>query len=273
MTGKKLKEFYTYLGSVYDEERFVHISGWGKARRSFINKLLKKYAQSGVWLDLGCGGGVFLSEMSKLNTRVVIGADIALPALMRASAANSQSDLICCDAEILPLSGSSITLLLCSETIEHLEHPELLLSECARVLMNNGILILTCPNWKKSRPERVDVGILRHFGAAEKNYIHTAFQPQELDEMAAKCGLTILESGSFEKEMRIWGRFHDAIGNAVIRLAEAIHFHDGMIRMIYRLQSFTGGLCFEILRIAGIARLMRGFFRGGPRSFIVAMKK
>ena len=132
MTSSKLKEFYSELGKNYSEELYVHKSGWGKARTRFIKKLLLRYANNNICLDVGCGGGVFLRIIDKSRPKLLIGIDISHSTLLRAKANSKTAILICADAEVLPIKTSSVDLILCSETLEHLENPEYLFSEAFR---------------------------------------------------------------------------------------------------------------------------------------------
>ena len=50
------------------------------------------------------------------------------------------------DAQAIPLLDQSIDLIVSFETIEHVETPVLFLRECARVLVPEGMLIVSTPN-------------------------------------------------------------------------------------------------------------------------------
>lgn len=272
MTERKYKKFYEHLGQVYPEEKYVHSSGWGRARKRFVSVLLHRYAKDGLWLDVGCGAGIFLRMFPNIGAKKSIGIDISHPVLMRAKLNRAEINAICADAEAIPLKNSSINLILSSENIEHLEHPHRFFSEASRILSRYGVIILTCPNWHGTKPVCVPAGILRHFGMPNESFIHTAFNPDELSALARAAGLSPIESGSFEYEMRIWGRIHDGAWNIIIHIMERLHIPAITIRFAYRLQSYGSGIIFQFLRITGLAWLMRRIFNRGPRSYIVAAK-
>ena len=90
--------------------------------------------------------------------------------------------------------------------------------------------------------------------------------------MALTVGLNPIEKGSFECEMRIWGRIHDSIWDGIIRIMEKLHIPAVAIKLAYCLQSYSSGIIFQFFRITGLAWLMRRVFHRGPRSYIVATK-
>ncbi len=51
----------------------------------------------------------------------------------------------CADAAALPLPDASVDTILCTEVLEHVPNPEKVISEFARVLRADGILICTAP--------------------------------------------------------------------------------------------------------------------------------
>ena len=274
MTSKKLKKFYEKLGAVYEEEKYVHSSGWGKSRRRFLKSIFRRYAKYVVKksvLDIGCGGGIYLKIFKNAGAKAIFGADISHPALLRAKQRCADAMLICADAETLPIKSRFADFILSSETIEHLENPEMFFSEIYRILKDGGKAIITCPNWRGEKPVEVDVGILKNFGIEDDKYIHTAYKPDELEQLARKVGLHIIESGTFERDMRIWGRIYDVIWNSLFSIMQRFA-PAGLIRFAYKFYSLSGGILYEILRLSGIALLMRKIFRRGPRSFLIAEK-
>lgn len=50
-------------------------------------------------------------------------------------------------AESLPIASSSVDLCICSQVLEHVNDPDLSVREIARVLKNNGLCHLSCPNY------------------------------------------------------------------------------------------------------------------------------
>lgn len=94
-------------------------------------------------LDLGCGAGVLLDA---LRTRVsadvaLVGMD-AVPPPEAASWAAVTGDI----AGRLPFQDGSFDVVVAGEVIEHVPHPDLMLSEIRRILTRRGRLVLSTPN-------------------------------------------------------------------------------------------------------------------------------
>ncbi len=265
--------FYEAVGRLYPEERIVYLSGWGRARRRFVRQLLRRYGREGAWLDVGCGAGVYLREAKRIFSKLrLFGLDVSPAVLFRARRKVAEANLICGDAQRVPLRTGAFDFIVCSETVEHLPEPRLCFSEIARLLAPGGVAVITCPNWHKKRPHLVDVGVLRCFGVEGERYIHTAFRPEELAELAESFGLAVLERGDFEREMRLWGRVFDAAFGAAIKLAERLGLPRRLIRFLVFAQALLSGAVYELLRLVGVAALMRRVFRRGPRSYVVVKK-
>jgi ubiquinone/menaquinone biosynthesis C-methylase UbiE len=96
-------------------------------------------------LDLGCGEG--LLTVALLDAKVVVGADVSPVALRRARARLPAAvELVeLTPGEALPFADGEFELVLCSETIEHVQDVQRLLSEVRRVLRPGGRLAVTTP--------------------------------------------------------------------------------------------------------------------------------
>jgi SAM-dependent methyltransferase len=124
------------LGATIDHPHYISLS--------LIGHWLQDVALNeahGIMLDYGCGGQPYKDFfMPKLSG--YIGADV------------SAAQGICLDIEIqpcqiLPLEVASIDTLLSTQTLEHVEDVEFYVSECARVVRQEGVLILTAPmQWR-----------------------------------------------------------------------------------------------------------------------------
>jgi 2-polyprenyl-3-methyl-5-hydroxy-6-metoxy-1,4-benzoquinol methylase len=94
-------------------------------------------------LDLGCGEGVLLSSLASrlpLESHLV-GMDVVPPpngARWRAVTADI--------ASTLPFADHSFDVVVAGEVLEHVPHPDRMLSEIRRLLTPNGRLVLSTPN-------------------------------------------------------------------------------------------------------------------------------
>ncbi len=99
-----------------------------------------------VWLDIGCGKRISGSE--RLNAelprraRLVVGSDRD-PYLRKHS---SIKHLVLCDASALPFRDGVFNLVTASMVVEHLEHPDVVFAEVARVSQPGGVFVVFTPN-------------------------------------------------------------------------------------------------------------------------------
>lgn len=88
-------------------------------------------------LDLGAGRSAYLSSLKQ-----VVAIDISHVALSEVG----RSRRVCAELDLLPLRDSIADVVICSQTLEHVQEAEHALSEIARVTRNGGLLCLTVPN-------------------------------------------------------------------------------------------------------------------------------
>jgi ubiquinone/menaquinone biosynthesis C-methylase UbiE len=100
-------------------------------------------------LDIGCGYGDITLGLSK-NGYEVIGADVFLPGVRAASKVSSELHLdamfLMSPVESLGLRNEAAGLAICYNLWEHVENPQALLNQVARVLRQDGILFMVVPN-------------------------------------------------------------------------------------------------------------------------------
>src|SRR3954452_21279167 len=106
-------------------QRFADIK-----RLNFIIEALKsKLPQGAEVLDVGCGNGVISRSLGEQGFKVK-GVDISEKAIARAKELNKFSNVTfeVKSAEQLVADGSKYHAIICSEVLEHLNHPEKLLN-------------------------------------------------------------------------------------------------------------------------------------------------
>lgn len=93
-------------------------------------------------LDVGAGSAPYRGLFSHCNYRTLDFA--ALHSDQLRDGGYSQID-IACDAMQIPLATESVDVVLCTEVLEHHPEPIRLVSELARILRKDGVLLLTAP--------------------------------------------------------------------------------------------------------------------------------
>lgn len=126
-----------YLDSLYLAMR--------NARRSSHREMVE--VNPGAWLlDCGCREGLNTTELAQIaQARKVIGLDYNLKVLKQASARGIiplQADL----NHSIPLTNSSLDVIIATDVLEHLVEPYAFVGEMYRVLKPGGYIILDTPN-------------------------------------------------------------------------------------------------------------------------------
>jgi ubiquinone/menaquinone biosynthesis C-methylase UbiE len=108
----------------------------------YSSELLFSFLQpQGTVLEIGCGEARNSIYMANRGFNV-IGIDISIEYMKKAML---PIQTLQADAYCLPFKASSFDCILCSEVLEHLEHPEFCIKESYRVLRNGGVAVFACP--------------------------------------------------------------------------------------------------------------------------------
>jgi SAM-dependent methyltransferase len=94
----------------------------------------------GTVLDVGCGAQPFRSLVSPRATYLGIDTDAA-----KAHFGYEMPNTTYFSGEVWPMTDSSVNVVLCTETLEHVLETRRFLSEAARCLAPDGTLLLTIP--------------------------------------------------------------------------------------------------------------------------------
>jgi 2-polyprenyl-6-hydroxyphenyl methylase/3-demethylubiquinone-9 3-methyltransferase len=115
------------------------------ARLSLLREALARIRSGSKVLDAGCGGGLFVREMSAWGYDVT-GIDLSEAALGLAARRAPSAKLIRADlGQTLPLEHESFDAVFSTEVVEHLLDAKTFFSELSRVLKPGGLLALTTP--------------------------------------------------------------------------------------------------------------------------------
>lgn len=165
--------------SYHDMATFEFGNWWYVSRRRLLQRLLKKYgAPRGVALDLGCGVGAHFTLLTSYAEKCV-GLDISADALHYAKR-YPYTKLIESSIERIPLPDESVSIVLCTDVLEHVDDARAL-QEIYRVLQPDGMLYVTVPIFQSLWNENDDYS--HHFRRYERG---------ELRERVARCGLRVL---------------------------------------------------------------------------------
>ncbi|HVI47677.1 MAG TPA: class I SAM-dependent methyltransferase [Chitinophaga sp.] len=133
----------TKTAITYEYNRITDIK-----RLNFITDSLQRYIPAGGRvLDVGCGNGVISRHLGQFGYDV-LGIDISEKTIAVANQRNKLPNVRfeAISAEALTAQGERYDAVICSEVLEHLDHPEKLLHTIHASLKDNGLLVVTVPN-------------------------------------------------------------------------------------------------------------------------------
>jgi len=179
-----------------------------------LRRLFERYVPPGSRvLEGGCGAGQYVVYYSNRGRRM-IGLDFARDALARLRARRPDLPLCTANVEQLPLRSASFDAYYSGGVVEHLEHgPERALSEAARVLRDDGVLLCSVPFFNPVRqllaglrltdgePLRTTTVTHRRDGRVFWQY---AFTRAEFERQLNRHGFEVVESMGYSI---LWGLY------------------------------------------------------------------
>ncbi len=126
-----------------------------KLRLKVIINEIKKHCRKSnfenpIIIEAGCGTGHVLEEIAdNIKTSSLIGIDPLEWWLDKAKERlGNRAKLIRGFAEEMPFDNKSIDIAVCTEVIEHVIDPEIVLNELKRIIKDDGLIIISIPNEK-----------------------------------------------------------------------------------------------------------------------------
>lgn len=118
------------------------VRAWFHTRRHEITyELVNKYYRGGQIADLGCGNCNWNSN----NKYIVTGIDDDIETLTYAKSLGRISKIYVNDLESPALEDNSCSIVVLTETLEHILHPQRVIEQVYRILNVGGHLIMSVP--------------------------------------------------------------------------------------------------------------------------------
>ena len=155
-------------------------------------------------LDVGCGEGGMLLFCARRGARV-IGVDIQVETVEAVRARLSAEGFAdacfhVAPAERLPLEDGSVTRVICTEVLEHVDDPQVVLAELLRVGAPGARYLLTVP-------DALTETLMQHVAPAEyferPNHIRIVSR-EEFPAMVSAAGFEILRQDSYGFFWSVW---------------------------------------------------------------------
>lgn len=147
---KRLKKIWAQVPPDYYDKGIKnnHLQKiWHNRKLSQILKLLPKekyHRQTLKILDVGCSSAVLTAEIAKvLPKSKVTGLDSYKEAVVFARKKYPHISFVVADAHRIPFKNKVFDIVVCTETLEHVLDPKLVLSEIKRVLKKDGQAIIS----------------------------------------------------------------------------------------------------------------------------------
>ncbi len=128
-------------------ERMIEGNLWGYWAHLAPYHFATNFMSGGVVLDVGCGSGYGAAHLAKHGAKVVAvdGSDVAI-AHSRVRYAEDDVTFEVADLnEALPFNNKTFDLVFSSNVFEHIANVDGLAAECARVVSDNGSVIVVVP--------------------------------------------------------------------------------------------------------------------------------
>lgn len=130
-------------GQMYEREDHYW---WFIARRQLALQLMTAHpAPEGITLDVGCGTGAMLSELTRRGP--ALGVDVS-PEALKLCSRRGLTNAMEGDAQALPLADGSVARVVTLDTLEHVPDDREAAAEIFRVLKPGGVLIINVPAFR-----------------------------------------------------------------------------------------------------------------------------
>lgn len=165
-----------------------------------LNMVLKsiEYEKKEKILDVGCASGWFIFEISKKYPKsYCFGIDIYEKGIDYAKKKYSHIKFKTADAHKIPYEKEVFDIVICTEVLEHVDDPKLVLTEIKRVLKKGGIAVIELDSgswlfsfawyiWRKFLKGKV----------WNEAHLHS-FNVNKLDKLITSCDFKILSKRRF----------------------------------------------------------------------------
>ena len=156
-------------------------------RAKRIVEICKKYnVKTNTLVDVGAGFGTFCEEIKKKNIFKKIIAIEPTPYLAE-TCRGKNLEVIEKPIEKVKIDNK-VDVVTSFETVEHLYSPKEFLLGCKKILSENGLIVITCPNVKG-----FDILTLKELSGSVDSEHLNHFNPNSLSKLLSNCGFEVIE--------------------------------------------------------------------------------
>lgn len=139
----------------YDSSSTVYDSRYREDQKLKYRRVLPEIENSETLLDVGCGTGMFLEEISD-SDKTLFGVDFSVSMLEAAAERVDEAHLFVADADNLPFKDGSFDTVVSLTLLQNMPNPSKTLAEMSRVTQAGGKLVFTVLEKKYSLEEVED---------------------------------------------------------------------------------------------------------------------
>ncbi len=157
-----------------------------------------------VVADVGCGDGSNAAFCARTGASVIL-VDIDSASIEKATArvhpiGDAYVKSFVSDCAPLPLADGSVSRVVCTEVLEHVDDPKTVMAELVRIGRPGALYLLSCPH-PSSETLQKELAPPEYF--QKPNHIRI-FEVEEFVELARGSGLEILETDTYGFFWSIW---------------------------------------------------------------------
>jgi SAM-dependent methyltransferase len=267
------RTFYEIVGQHYPEDDITYATISGIIRKKWIQRKMQELG-TGNLLDCGCNVG----RISACWRRgVVFGIDISYAVLARGRKLFSSTHFMHGDLRDMAfIRDRSIDNAIACEVVEHLDTPQLFLEHLHRVLKIGARALITVPGYTREQVTYIPVGIMRSYGVTAGTdgdcYLHRAYTPADLVDLARRAHFTVLDSGGFETELRLWQKPLTMIEHLFYTLSARLCPASRLNMLFQRAMDRIKINAFMILDTFGLSFVLNKLIKQGRRSYVILTK-
>ena len=161
-----------------------------------LRYLLEDLPTAGRYLDIGCGGGAMARAVGRERPRLCVhGVDLSRGAVAFAAREPERASFTVGDAQRLPYGDAAFDAVSLFDVLEHVDEPERVLAEVARVLRPGGLLHVALPLEAQPGTLYALIGTGTRWKAKLRHGGHVQlFDSRRYTRMAAASGLPVVRT-------------------------------------------------------------------------------
>lgn len=131
-------DYFARLAATYGAGEYYR-----KRREASVAEIRRELGEVESLLDLGCGNGTYSTAFHASDlAKFLVGGDLSLGMVQEARRRGAATDLLCCDATVLPFRSDSFDAIFCSHVLQFVADLPRCLAEITRCLGPGGTFIV-----------------------------------------------------------------------------------------------------------------------------------